>query len=488
MGSKSFPYKGGLDLLSLNAMAVDGTNAFTAQVSTYPLLFYLQKSFIKLILTLYFVQDHTGYTVKTIGVQGMEQFIPIYVDHLLNPLLTDKNYKTEVYHINPEGVDAGVVYSEMQEHENMLEVMVHRARRAAQFPNNPCFSVETGGRLKEIRELCSLERVRNYHNTYYHLKNMWIYLCGSVDQESMLKQIDSFDSADFNKPPTEFIRPFNDCNIPDIGTQRDKPILIKGPADQEDEGMAEIGFLGRPASVCCYSRFQLFCFQDTEWIAAVNILGTYLSKTTSAPLQKEMILTPDPYCDAVYMGVDVLPKCEVSFSLSGVPLDKLEKVTEKFFTTVRENTTSETMDLERLKYIIERKIKKQFAKVSVMTFNIAFCVQLESNVSSAVFDGLTQFQLFADSYDNQDLFEKVVDPIPTLKSLLEKPVDYWVQICQEFFTDNATVVLGKPDPKVAKQINAAEKERLKDLAKNLDNLRCHVLEKDTEEEVSAFSS
>ena len=32
MGSRLYPYKGALDLLSLNAMAVGGTNAWTAQV------------------------------------------------------------------------------------------------------------------------------------------------------------------------------------------------------------------------------------------------------------------------------------------------------------------------------------------------------------------------------------------------------------------------------------------------------------------------
>ncbi|CAD5233463.1 unnamed protein product [Bursaphelenchus xylophilus] len=431
MGSKSFPFKGGLDLLSLNAMAVDGTNAFTAQ-------------------------DHTGYTVKTMGAQGMQQFVHIYCDHLLNPLLTPQNYKTEVYHITPEGIDAGVVYSEMQEHENMLECIVHRQRLAAIFPENPCFRVETGGRLKEIRELCSLERVRNYHQRYYHLKNMWIYLCGAVNPEEMFKTIDKIDAAPENAPPAEFTRPFSNCRIPDIKHDRSKPFVVKGPADQEDEGVVEIGFLGRSAS-------------DSEWLTAVEILGSYLTKTTSAPLQKEMVLAADPYCESVYMGMDVLPRVEVSFDFSGVPVEKLDQIQERFFKIIREHTTADKLDLERLRYIIERKIKKLYSK-------------LESSVASTVFDRLAQFQLYADSHTNQKHFDSVMNPIPTLEKLLEKPIEFWAEICQELFKDNCAVVIGKADPKMAEDLNKAEEKRLKELAENLDKYGCHVLEKDAEEE------
>ncbi|CAD5229726.1 unnamed protein product [Bursaphelenchus okinawaensis] len=431
MGSKSFPFKGGLDLLSLNAMAVDGTNAFTAQ-------------------------DHTGYTVKTIGVQGMQQFIHIYCDHLLNPLLTPENYKTEVYHITPEGVDAGVVYSEMQEHENMLECIVHRQRLASVFPDNACFRVETGGRLKEIRELCSLERVRNYHQKYYHLKNMWIYLCGAVNPEEMFKSIDKIDAAPENAPPAEFVRPFSNCTIPDIKHKRTEPVVVKGPADQEDEGVVQIGFLGRAAS-------------ESEWISAVQILSTYLTKTTSAPLQKEMVLTADPYCESVYMSLDMLPRCETTFDFSGVPVDKLDQIQERFFNVIRQNTTAETIDLERIRYIIERKIKKLYSK-------------LESNVANTVFNGLTLFQLFSDSHDNKQHFEAVMNPIPILETLLTKPVTYWSEICQELFQDNCAVVIGKADEKMAAELNELEKTRLKDLTNNLDKYGCHILEKSGEDE------
>lgn len=54
----------------------------------------------------------------------MQKFVPIYVDHLINPLLTTENYRSEVYHVTKDGEEAGVVYSEIQDSENDLDNLV----------------------------------------------------------------------------------------------------------------------------------------------------------------------------------------------------------------------------------------------------------------------------------------------------------------------------------------------------------------------------
>jgi Zn-dependent M16 (insulinase) family peptidase len=99
MGSKTYPFKGALDLLAMKAFSVGGTNAWTEQ-------------------------DHTSYTVKTIGESGMQQFIAVYGDHLINPILSDENYRSEVYNVTATGEETGVVYSEIQDNENNLDNLV----------------------------------------------------------------------------------------------------------------------------------------------------------------------------------------------------------------------------------------------------------------------------------------------------------------------------------------------------------------------------
>ncbi|GMF99231.1 unnamed protein product [[Candida] boidinii] len=87
MGSKKYPYKGLLDILG--NLSYSSTNAWTAT-------------------------DQTVYTLTTAGWDGFRMLLPIYLDHLINPTLTDEACYTEVYHVDGSAKDKGVVYSEMQ--------------------------------------------------------------------------------------------------------------------------------------------------------------------------------------------------------------------------------------------------------------------------------------------------------------------------------------------------------------------------------------
>ncbi|KAG9302936.1 hypothetical protein G9A89_022353 [Geosiphon pyriformis] len=83
LGSEIYPYKGVLDSLANRALA-QGTNAWTDV-------------------------DHTCYTITTAGCEGFLDLLPIYVDHILYPTLTDSGYVTEVHHINGKGENAGML-------------------------------------------------------------------------------------------------------------------------------------------------------------------------------------------------------------------------------------------------------------------------------------------------------------------------------------------------------------------------------------------
>lgn len=61
---------------------------------------------------------NTCYTISTAGSEGFLRILPVYLDHILNPTMTDAGFTTEIYHLNGEGQDSGVVFSEMQGREN----------------------------------------------------------------------------------------------------------------------------------------------------------------------------------------------------------------------------------------------------------------------------------------------------------------------------------------------------------------------------------
>ena len=71
LGSRDYPFKGVLDKLANRSLA-QGTNAWTDV-------------------------DHTAYTVTTAGSEGFLNLLPIYMDHVLFPTLTEVHSHTDTH-------------------------------------------------------------------------------------------------------------------------------------------------------------------------------------------------------------------------------------------------------------------------------------------------------------------------------------------------------------------------------------------------------
>lgn len=174
MGSKSYQYKGLLDKLATRAYS--NTNAWTAT-------------------------DHTAYTLDTAGWEGFAQILPVYLEHVILPTLTDAGCLTEVHHIDGDGNDAGVVYSEMQGVQNNGgEIMDIRARRLL-YPENVGFRYETGGLMENLRVLTA-DRIREFHKEMYQPKNLCLVLIGEVDQDNLLEILDEFEGGILDDIPS----------------------------------------------------------------------------------------------------------------------------------------------------------------------------------------------------------------------------------------------------------------------------------------------
>lgn len=61
----------------------------------------------------------------------MAEILPVFLDHVLHPTLRDDQYVTEVYHVDGEGKQQGVVFSEMASRENseadLVRIFTHVA-------------------------------------------------------------------------------------------------------------------------------------------------------------------------------------------------------------------------------------------------------------------------------------------------------------------------------------------------------------------------
>nr|CAD2128022.1 unnamed protein product [Meloidogyne enterolobii] len=115
--------------------------------------FWNKRLYLSGLYSLYVEHFWPGWILKT---------LPIFIDHLLSPLLTDAQYLTEVHHVDGSGADSGVVYSEMQDLENDMEIIVDRKRKQLFYPPGSSYAVSTGSRLEELRTQCSASVLGNF--------------------------------------------------------------------------------------------------------------------------------------------------------------------------------------------------------------------------------------------------------------------------------------------------------------------------------------
>jgi hypothetical protein len=146
-------------------------------------------------------EPHAWFAAPLIVVIPILHFfshLPVYLDHVLYPTLTDAGFVTEVYHVTGEGRDAGVVYCEMQGRENTsdsrayLEYQHPFARVPAVadtlapcrmirslYPESSGLRSETGGIMANLRALTA-QKIRDYHRAFYRPDNLCLIIVGQV--------------------------------------------------------------------------------------------------------------------------------------------------------------------------------------------------------------------------------------------------------------------------------------------------------------------
>ena len=102
----------------------------------------------------------------------------------------EEDFLTEVHHINGDGDDAGVVYSEMQGVENKASNIIYFDLIRQVYPGNSSYTKQTGGKLKDLRESTNIERVREYHAKYYRPDNMYLTITGNIEPEALFASLE----------------------------------------------------------------------------------------------------------------------------------------------------------------------------------------------------------------------------------------------------------------------------------------------------------
>ena len=139
--------------------------------------------------------DKTVYPVASCNDKDFQNLMNIYLDAVFFPNMREekKIFMQEGWHYELENEDDdlkinGVVYNEMKGAFSNPDSLLDREVFNSLFPNTE-YGNESGGHPDSIPDL-TYEQFVEFHDSYYHPSNSYIYLYGNMDMEEKLNYID----------------------------------------------------------------------------------------------------------------------------------------------------------------------------------------------------------------------------------------------------------------------------------------------------------
>ncbi|KAJ3070608.1 hypothetical protein HDU98_006362 [Podochytrium sp. JEL0797] len=276
-GSKEFPRRGYLDTLATRSLST-GSNAYTAD-------------------------DHTSYSIATAGGEGLARVLPVLLDHILQPTLTDEQFMTEVYHVDGFGAEQGVVFCEMAGREYTEADLLDLAIRQHLFPNT-AYAYECGGKTDSIRNLTNKDII-DYHARFYSADRMTILICGTVDHAHVLEAL-----KHVHLPVSKASGSFKDVQAVEFTTSPEFALAsatdtITFPSQDESHG----------SMVFCWPGPES---NDFRTIVALDIVLRLLQDTSASPLYQAFVETEEPWAAEVDYDIKSYLKTAVVIYFSGV--------------------------------------------------------------------------------------------------------------------------------------------------------------------------
>ena len=140
--------------------------------------------------------DKTVYPVASCNDRDFMNLMDVYLDAVLHPnIYREKRiFEQEGWHYELSPEDGalsynGVVYNEMKGAFSNPESVLERYTMHALFPDTT-YGCESGGDPDAIPGLC-YEAFLDFHRSYYHPSNAYLYLYGDMDMEEKLLWIDT---------------------------------------------------------------------------------------------------------------------------------------------------------------------------------------------------------------------------------------------------------------------------------------------------------
>lgn len=148
--------------------------------------------------------DKTVYPVASCNDTDFKNIMDVYMDAVFYPNIYDRPqiFKQEGWHYELEDIKGelkynGVVFNEMKGVYSSPDDILSRYTFVSLFPDT-AYRFESGGEPLSIPTL-TYEEFLEYHKTFYHPINSYIYLYGDMDVQERLDYLDEQYLKDFDK-------------------------------------------------------------------------------------------------------------------------------------------------------------------------------------------------------------------------------------------------------------------------------------------------
>jgi len=219
--------------------------------------------------------DKTCYPVASQNLKDFYNLVDVYLDAVFFPRISREIFEQEGWHLDLEKSDAplaikGVVYNEMKGVYSSPDSLLSEHSQQSLFPDIT-YGLDSGGNPSCIPDL-SYEQFLDFHRTFYHPSNAWIFFYGDDDPERRLQLV------------SEYLDQFERIAV-------DSRIAMQLPLDAPQEIHRTFEATGEEEEALGMLTLNwLFPDkQDTETVLACKILDYLLTGMNASPLRKALI-------------------------------------------------------------------------------------------------------------------------------------------------------------------------------------------------------
>ena len=379
--------------------------------------------------------DKTCYPVASCNDQDFQNLMHVYLDAVFYPNIYKKEeiFRQEGWSYQLENTDGplkynGVVYNEMKGAFSSPDEVLEREIMNSLFPDTP-YGCESGGDPNHIPEL-SYEEFLEFHKTYYHPSNSYIYLYGNMDMAEKLAFIDEHYLSAFEKLEVDSALPLQPAFTERKELQLEYPVS----ESENEEGNAYLAY----STVVGDASDELTAM-------AFEVLDYALLSAPGAPL-KQALLDAQIGMDVYGSYDDGILQPYFDIVAKGTDPDKKEKFVEIIRTTLED--------------IVKNGIDKKALKAGINYMEFRYREADFSAWPKGLMYGLDIFGSWL--YSDEKAFSHV-KLIPVFEKLKELSGErYFEELIQKYLLDNphGSVITLVPSKGLAARREKALEEQL----------------------------